>query len=118
MASNLAASIRLRDDSAIELLRDGRLIAVVGLATGQGVRSLMAVEAQLAIQTKTSPWQDPVPGHILVTGYVPSGHNPTAPVSIVEEADECDITNPQVPAQLLCAYQLRDSADILVTLTS
>ena len=118
VASTLAASIRLRDDGAIELWKAGHLVAVVGLATGQGIRSLLEVEARLAVQMKTSPWQDPVPGRILVTGHVPNGNIPTAPVSIVEEADKDDITNPRAPSQLLCAYQLRASTDILGTLTS
>ena len=118
VASTLVASIRLRDDGAIELWKDDHLVAVVGLATGQGVRSLLAVEAQLGIQMNTSPWRDPVPGRILVTGHVPTANIPTAPVSIVEEADEDDITNPRAPSRLLCAYQLRASADILGTLTS
>ena len=118
VASTLAASIRIRDDGAIELWKDDHLVTVVGLATGQGVRSLLAVEGRLAIQMHTSPWQDPVPGRILVTGHVPNGNIPTAPVSIVEEADKDDITNPRAPSQVLCAYQLRASADILGTLTS
>ena len=118
VASTLAASIRLRDDGAIELWKAGHLVAVVGLATGQGIRSLLEVEARLAVLMKTSPWQDPVPGRILVTGHVPNGNIPTAPVSIVEEADKDDITNPRAPSQLLCAYQLRASTDILGTLTS
>ena len=118
VASTLAASIRLRHDGAIELWKDGHLVTVVGLATGQGVRSLLTVEDRLAIQMYTFPWQDPVPGRILVTGHVPNGNIPTAPVSIVEEADKDDITNPRAPSQVLCAYQLRASADILGTLTS
>ena len=118
LASALVASIRLRDDGAIELRTHGRLLAVVGLASGRGVRTLLAVEATLAAQTRRSPWQEPIPGRILVTGYVQSGHIPTAPLSIVEDADEDDIANPRASSQLLCAYELRDSADLMGALTN
>ena len=118
LASALVASIRLRADGAIELRTQGRLIAVVGLASGRGVRTLLAVEATLAAQTKRFPWQEPIPGRILVTGYVRSGHIPTAPLSIVEDAEEDDIVNPRASSQLLCAYDLRDSADIMGALTN
>ena len=118
VASTLEASIRLRVDGAIELWKDNDLITVVGLATGQGVRNLLAVETALELQVKMSPWQGPIPVRILVTGYVPNENIPTAPVSIVEEADKDDITNPRGPSQILCAYQLRASADVLGTLTS
>ena len=70
VASALLASIRLRHDGAIELHRDGRLLAVVGLASGRGVRSFSAVEAALAAQIQRYPWHDPIPARILVTGYL------------------------------------------------
>ena len=118
LASSLVASVRLRDDGAIEFRRNGHLLVVVGLATGRGVRSLLAVEATLAEQTTWSPWQEPIPGRVLVTGYVRGEHTPTAPLSIVEDEDEHNIANPHASVQLSCAYELRHSQDVLAALTN
>ena len=118
LASVLAASIRLRDDGAIELRRQDHLIAVVGLASGRGVRTLPAVEAVLADQTNRTRWHEPAPGRILVTGHVQNGRSPTAPLSIVNETAEDDIANPPVWPQLLSAYELRDSANVMDTLNT
>ena len=118
LASTLGASIRLRDDGALELRNSDQLVAVIGLASGRGVRNLLAVEATLAAQTQRSPWHEPVPNRVLVTGYLPGGRSPTAPLSIVEDTDENDIANPLTSPRLLCAYELRHSADVMAALTN
>ena len=113
VATRLLASFHLRHDGAIEMRQQNRLIVVLGLASGRGVRTLEAMEAALSAQSRRTPWHAPGPSRILVTGYVPGTQVPTAPPCIVDDTGDDDIATPPTPVPLLSAYELRASADIM-----
>lgn len=113
LATGLGGAMSLREDGAMELRDGGRLIATVGLATGSGVRTLLAAEAAIATHRKYWRWNGAVPRHVVVTGHLPS-LAPTAPPSIVAEVDENDIIGAAGPPEVISAYQLRAIPDLFV----
>lgn len=113
VAAGLGGAVTLREDGAAEVREGGRVIAVMGLATGGGVRTLVAVEAAIAAHRKYWPWKDTPPRKIVVTGHLPSAIAPTPPISIVAEVDEDDIISAQVSPQVLSAYEVLTSPNVL-----
>ena len=102
----------LREDGAVEIRDGDRLTATIGLATGSGVRSLLAAEAAIATHRKYWHWNGAVPRRTVVTGHLPS-LAPSAPVSIVAEIEENDIVGAAGPPEVISAYQLRASPALL-----
>lgn len=112
LAARVGGAMSLRDDGAMELRDGARLIATVGLASGGGVRTLIAAEAAIATHRKYWRWNGAVPQCIVVSGHLPS-LTPTTPASIVAEVDENDIIGTSGPPEVISAYALRTSPALL-----
>lgn len=105
VTTRLGASLTLRADGVMELNEGPKLIASIALLSGRGVRTITAVEAALAVQSRYRPWTGAAPRTVVVTGHLPSPPA-TTPTSIIAEVDENDIVGGARP-RVVSAYDLR-----------
>jgi hypothetical protein len=102
----VGGALRLRKDGALEVTVGGRLVAVLGLATGAGTHTISAVEAKVAVRRRYWRWLEPAPTKIIVSGYVPELAAVTAPRSIIAEPVADDIVS-GTSLTFLSAYEVR-----------
>src|SRR5581483_12014246 len=102
VAAALGGAMSLREDGAMEIRDGARLVAAIGLATGGGVRTLIATEAAIATHRRHWHWAGAVPRRVIVTGHLPS-LAPTAPPSIVADIDENNIVGGAMQPSVISA---------------
>jgi hypothetical protein len=117
LAAALGGTMSLREDGAMEIRDGARLVAAIGLATGGGVRTLIATEAAIATHRRHWHWNGALPRRVIVTGHLPSPV-PTAPASIVADIDENNIVGGAMRPSVISAYDLRADASLVASLVA
>ena len=89
-----AVSARLGDDDAIDLVRDGKVVTIVTLVSGSGVKGKTAVEARLLDEHKRARLTGRAAGVALIGGVLPAASVAVAPpTDLIGESPQNDIVD-------------------------